>query len=148
MTMADIAIAFWILTVFTGLFIVMPSSRLLSERGPLTCSRLASGFVRMTSVTTVAAWVLSRFQLLNGLTLILVYAAWALTLWIARRRNDGIARATSETLRRNTLRAASLWERSDRRDRLRALLGAGASDKARMSPDGWERACPAHPRCC
>jgi hypothetical protein len=123
--------AAWLLTVFVLLFVWLPSTPVLSpDRLRLTSAGLTRAFARMMLVTTVAASLLSEMQLLNAITLIAVYAVWALAVWSARHRH-GAASVAQETLRHGAVGAAAEWERGNWQARLKATGAARVAEQGR-----------------
>lgn len=137
MGMTDVVATVWVLTIFGVLFIWLPATRLLSNWDRVTCRHVARGFARITLTTVVAAWALSRLQLFNALTLIAVYAGWAVLLWTMRHRRSSAAVAR-QRLRHTAFKAASLCEQGgDWRGRLTSTSARRLTERMSAGVGAW-----------
>jgi hypothetical protein len=74
--------AIWIMAIVGGIFIVLPSMLLGDRKTPCPLDRLANGFSRMMTLTSLGALLWARLGLLTWLTAILTILISLFAIWV------------------------------------------------------------------
>ncbi len=81
----DLLTAIWIMAIGSGIFIALPSMLLSSHQTSCPLDRLANGFSRMITLTSLGALLWARFGLLTWLTAMLTILLSLLAIWVFGR---------------------------------------------------------------
>ncbi len=78
----DLLTAIWIVAIVSGIFIVLPSVLLGNCKNPCPLDRLANGFSRMITLTSLGALLWARLGLLTWLTAALTILISLFAIWV------------------------------------------------------------------
>jgi hypothetical protein len=78
----DLLTAIWIMAIVSGIFIVLPSILLSDRKNPCPLDRVANGFSRMLTLTSLGALLWAKLGLLTWLTATLTILLSLFAIWV------------------------------------------------------------------
>jgi hypothetical protein len=78
----DLLTAIWVMAIVSGIFIVLPSMLLGDRKNPCPLDRLANGWTRMLTLTSLGALLWARLGLLTWLTATLTILISLFAIWV------------------------------------------------------------------